>query len=166
MLEARYGGKLKSLSELEGMVSELRAAGKRVVLANGCFDLLHVGHLRHLRDARALGDVLIVAVNDDRSAEVLKGPGRPLMPEDERLELLSGLECVDYLVLFGERDVRRILLALKPHVHSKGTDYTEETVPELEAVRSYGGEVAITGDPKAHSSSRMARLILEGRSDG
>ncbi|MFQ6112341.1 MAG: adenylyltransferase/cytidyltransferase family protein [Nitrospinota bacterium] len=165
-MEENYGGKRKSLSELKELIPELKAAGKRIVLANGCFDLLHVGHLRHLRAARALGEVLIVAVNDDASARALKGPGRPLMPEDERLELLSGLECVDYLVLFGERDVRKVLLALKPHVHAKGTDYTEESVPELEAVRSYGGEVAITGDPKAHSSSRVAKLILEGPSDG
>ncbi len=165
-MEEKYGGKRKSLPELKEIVAGLKARGKRIVLANGCFDLLHVGHLRHLRAARALGEVLIVAVNDDASARALKGPGRPLTPEDERMELLSGLECVDYIILFGERDVRSILFALKPHVHAKGTDYSEETVPELEAVRSYGGEVAITGDPKAHSSSRMAKLILEGRTDG
>lgn len=154
-----FAGKLRTLEALREETERLKAQGRRVVFANGCFDILHVGHVRYLRDAKALGDVLVVAVNSDASARRLKGEGRPYTPEAERLELLACLEPVDYLVVFDEPDVSRILLALKPHVHAKGTDYTAETVPERETVRSYGGEVAICGDPKDHSSSGLgARL--------
>ncbi|OGL61793.1 MAG: ADP-heptose synthase [Candidatus Tectomicrobia bacterium RIFCSPLOWO2_02_FULL_70_19] len=154
-----FAGKLRTLEALREETERLKAQGRRVVFANGCFDILHVGHVRYLRDAKALGDVLVVAVNSDASTRRLKGEGRPYTPEAERLELLACLEPVDYLVVFDEPDVSRILLALKPHVHAKGTDYTAETVPERETVRSYGGEVAICGDPKDHSSSGLgARL--------
>jgi rfaE bifunctional protein nucleotidyltransferase chain/domain len=154
-----FSGKLRTLEEMREETERLKAAGKRVVFANGCFDILHVGHVRYLREARALGDALVVAVNSDASARQLKGEGRPYTPEAERLELLACLEPVDYLVRFDETDVSRLLLALKPHVHAKGTDYTAETVPERETVRGYGGEVAICGDPKDRSSTGIgARL--------
>jgi len=152
-------GKLRTLEALRAETERLKAEGKRVVFANGCFDILHVGHVRYLREARALGDALVVAVNSDASARRLKGEGRPFTPEADRLELLACLEPVDYLLLFDETDVSRLLLALKPHVHAKGTDYTAETVPERETVRSYGGEVAICGDPKDRSSTGIAARL-------
>ncbi len=148
-----FGGKLLTLEDLAEAVERDKKAGKRVIFTNGCFDILHVGHVRYLREAKALGDVLILAVNSDASARRLKGEGRPYTAQDERLEILSAVEAVDYLTLFDEDNVSRLLLALKPHVHAKGTDYTTDTVPERETVRSYGGEVAICGDPKGHSST-------------
>ena len=147
--------KILSLEDLREAVERDKKAGRRVIFANGCFDILHAGHVRYLRGARSLGDVLIVAVNSDASALRLKGGGRPYTPLEERLEILSALEAVDYLTVFDEDDVSRLLLALKPHVQAKGTDYTIDTVPERETVRSYGGEVAICGDPKDHSSSEI-----------
>jgi rfaE bifunctional protein nucleotidyltransferase chain/domain len=129
------------------------------VLANGAFDLLHVGHVRYLRAAAKLGDILVVAVNDDASVRRLKGSGRPVFPLGERMELVAALEEVDYVVAFGEDDVRKVIRSLKPDVHAKGTDYTAETVPERDEVRGYGGRVEICGDPKDHStSSLLARL--------
>ncbi|MEK6709688.1 MAG: adenylyltransferase/cytidyltransferase family protein [Nitrospinota bacterium] len=151
--------KLRTLEALRGETEGLKAQGKRVIFANGCFDILHVGHVRYLREARALGDVLVVAVNSDASARRLKGEGRPYTPEAERLEILASLEPVDYLLVFDEPDVSRLLLALKPHVHAKGTDYTAETVPERETVRGYGGEVAICGDPKDHSATAIGSRL-------
>jgi rfaE bifunctional protein nucleotidyltransferase chain/domain len=148
-----FGGKVFSLEELAEAVEQDKKDGKRVIFANGCFDLLHAGHIRYLRGARSLGDVLIVAVNSDVSARRLKGEGRPYTSQSERLEILSALDMIDYLVMFEEDDVSRLLLTLKPHVQAKGTDYTTETVPERETVKSYGGEVAICGDPKDHSST-------------
>ena len=148
-----FGGKCLTHESLAEAVERNKKAGKRVIFTNGCFDILHAGHIRYLREARALGDVLILAVNSDASARRLKGEGRPYTSQDERLEILSALEAVDYLTLFDEDDVSALLIALKPHVHAKGTDYTAETVPERETVRSYGGEVAICGDPKDHSST-------------
>jgi rfaE bifunctional protein nucleotidyltransferase chain/domain len=148
-------GKILSLDDLGGAVERDKKAGRRVIFANGCFDILHAGHVRYLRGARELGDVLIVAVNSDASARRLKGEGRPYTPLDERLEILSALEAVDYLTVFDEDDVSRLLLALKPHVQAKGTDYTIDTVPERETVKSYGGEVTICGDPKDHSSTEI-----------
>ena len=144
-----------SADELAEVVERLKAEGRRIVFANGCFDILHVGHIRYLTEARALGDVLIVAVNDDASARALKGEGRPWMRQEDRLEILSALSCVDYLILFGEREASRLLRLLKPHVHAKGTDYTVETVPERDVVRGYGGQIAITGDPKTRSSTEF-----------
>ena len=151
--------KVQSAEALAETVERLKAQGRRIVFANGCFDLLHVGHIRYLREARALGDILIVAVNDDASARILKGEGRPWMTQEDRLEILSALSCVDYLVAFGEGDVSRLLRLLKPHVHAKGTDYTVETVPERDVVLEYGGETAITGDPKTRSSTELMAQV-------
>lgn len=148
--------KLRKLEELPTIVS-----GKRVVLANGCFDILHVGHVRYLTDARSLGDVLVVALNDDASVRQIKGPGRPILNVTERIALLAALECVDYIVTFGEFDVSRVIDILRPAVHAKGSDYTEDTVPEREEVRRYGGEVRIAGDPKDHSTKDTLSRILE-----
>lgn len=146
-------------AEAARRAAALRAAGKTVVLANGIFDLLHVGHLRYLQGARAEGDVLFVAVNADASARALKGEGRPVVPEAERAELVAALACVDGAFLFEGRDVREVLRALKPHVHAKGTDYTVETVPEREVIAEWGGRVAITGDPKDHSSTAVISVL-------
>ncbi len=153
--------KILSLEALGLAVEKHRRAGRTIVLANGCFDLLHVGHIRYLQGARNLGDVLIVGLNSDRSVLELKGVGRPLMPEKERAEILSALECVDFIVIFDEPSVENLLRALRPDVHCKGTDYTRESVPEREVVRSYGGKVEIAGDPKDHSTRDLIREILE-----
>ena len=136
-------------------VSAARQQGARIVLANGCFDVLHVGHVRYLAGARDLGDVLVVGVNSDRQVALQKGAGRPILPESERAELLAALESVSFVTIFDEPTVEELLLALKPDVHAKGTDYTVDTVPEREVVRSYGGQVAIVGDPKDHSTSEI-----------
>jgi rfaE bifunctional protein nucleotidyltransferase chain/domain len=157
--------KLLPLESLESVVAALKASGKTVVFANGCFDLLHVGHIRYLQSARELGDALVVGLNSDESVRQLKGPQRPLMPEDERAEILAALACVDYVVLFQELTVETLLRVLKPDIQCKGTDYTEETVPEREVVRSYGGRVAIAGDPKDHSTRDLIQDILS-RSSG
>jgi len=153
--------KLLSLESLKPIVAALKASGKTTVLANGCFDLLHVGHIRYLQGARELGDALIVGLNSDESVRRLKGPQRPLMTEYERAEILAALTCVDYIVIFQESTVESLLKALKPDVQCKGTDYTEETVPEREVVRSYGGRVAIAGDPKDHSTRDLIQTILK-----
>lgn len=136
-------------------VQEARTSGARVILANGCFDVLHVGHVRYLAGARELGDVLVVGINSDAQVERLKGEGRPIMPAAERAEIVAALESVTYVTIFDEPTVEQLLLTLKPDVHAKGTDYTEETVPERAVVRSYGGRVAIVGDPKDHSTSEI-----------
>lgn len=136
-------------------IQRARQAGARVVLANGCFDILHAGHVRYLAGAKAMGDLLVVGVNSDQRVRALKGPGRPIMPAAERAEIVAALEPVDLVTIFDEPTVEALLLVLKPDVHAKGTDYTEETVPEREVVRSYGGRVAIVGDPKDHSTSEM-----------
>jgi len=154
------GGKfIRDQGELVQIVNRLKSQGKRVVLTNGCFDLLHVGHIRCLRGAKGQGDVLIVAVNSDESMKRMKRVGRPIMPEEERIEILEALEYVDYITLFSETKVDRLLLLLKPHVHAKGTDYTEETVPERETVLSYGGKIAIVGDAKSHSTTDLIHAI-------
>jgi D-glycero-beta-D-manno-heptose 1-phosphate adenylyltransferase len=151
--------KVGTLPEVGARVAEARAAGAVVAFANGCFDLLHVGHVRYLAGARACGDVLVVGINGDASVRRLKGDGRPLLPQDERAQLVAALRSVDHVVVFEEDDVSRLLLALRPDVHCKGTDYTPDTVPERDVVRSYGGRVAIVGDPKDHDTSRLiARL--------
>ena len=134
-----------------------KTKGARIVLANGCFDVLHAGHVRYLQGARALGDVLVVAINSDAEVGRLKGEGRPILPERERAELVASLESVDLVTIFAEPTVTELLLAIRPDVHAKGTDYTEETVPERDVVRSYGGSVRIVGDPKDHSTSEMIR---------
>lgn len=143
------------LAEVAARLSEARAKGAKIVLTNGVFDLLHVGHVRYLEAARALGDVLVVAVNSDASTRAYKGPGRPVIGEDERAELIGALECVDHVVVFGERTVEAVIEALRPDIQAKGTDYTEESIPERAAVERYGGRVAICGDPKDHSSSAL-----------
>jgi D-glycero-beta-D-manno-heptose 1-phosphate adenylyltransferase len=140
---------------LLALAKRSRDAGKRLVLANGCFDILHAGHVRYLQGARELGDVLIVAVNSDEQVRALKGPGRPIVPEKERAEMVAELEAVDCVTIFPEPTVEELLLALKPDFHAKGTDYTEETVPEREVVKSYGGRVAIVGDAKDHSTTDL-----------
>ena len=149
--------KIVSRDELRRRVAEWRSAGDRIVLANGCFDVLHVGHVRHLSAAKALGDKLIVAVNADASVRELKGEGRPAMPEDERAELLAALESVDAVLVFPELDVRAVIREVRPDVHAKGTDYTAESVPERDEVVACGGRVAIVGDPKDHSASEFLR---------
>jgi D-glycero-beta-D-manno-heptose 1-phosphate adenylyltransferase len=152
-------GKVGTLEEVAARVGAARAAGRVVAFANGCFDLLHVGHVRYLAGARACGDVLVVGINGDASVRRLKGDGRPLLAAAERAQLVAALRSVDHVVVFDEDDVSRLLLALRPDVHCKGTDYTVDTVPEREVVRSYGGRVAIVGDPKDHDTSRLiARL--------
>ena len=152
-----------SRDELITQINAERKNGARVVLANGCFDVLHVGHVRYLAGARELGDVLVVGVNSDEQVARLKGPGRPVLPENERAELVAALESVSYVTVFNEPTVEELLLALKPDIHAKGTDYTEDSVPERDVVRSYGGRVAIVGDPKDHSTSAiLARLGGDG----
>jgi len=136
-------------------VQAARKSGARIVLANGCFDVLHVGHVRYLAGARELGDVLVVGINSDEQVARLKGPDRPVLPASERAEIVGSLESVTYVTIFDEPTVEELLLALKPDVHAKGTDYTEDTVPERAVVRSYGGRVAIVGDPKDHSTSAI-----------
>lgn len=145
--------------ELIREAAEIRSRGETIVLANGCFDLFHAGHLRYLQGAASLGDVLVVAVNSDDQARKLKGEGRPFTSEFERAEIISGLRFVDLVTIFDEPTVEEILLAIKPDFHAKGTDYTTESVPERDIVRSYGGTVAIVGDPKDHSSSEIIARI-------
>jgi len=142
------------------VAEKARAAGRRVVLANGCFDLLHVGHVRYLEDARALGDLLIVGVNGDDAVRRLKGPGRPLMPAVERAEMLAALRAVDHVVVFEDDTADRLVALLRPAVHAKGTDYTAESVPERASVHAAGGRVAIAGDAKQHSTRDMIAEIL------
>ena len=132
---------------------------KKIVLANGCFDFFHVGHVRYLAGAKMLGDCLIVAINSDEQVRNLKGENRPLMPELERAEIVSALIFVDYVTIFPEPTVEELVRAIRPDFHAKGTDYTTETVPEREVVREYGGQVAIVGDPKDHSSTELIRLV-------
>lgn len=151
--------KLISLEKLQFICETLKENNKKIIFTNGCFDLLHVGHLRSLKAAKELGDILIVAINDDQSVQLLKGPNRPLAPDYERAELLAGFACVDYVTIFSGKTVADVLLQLKPHVHAKGTDYTADSVPEKKIVQSYGGNIAITGDPKNHSSTEIIKRL-------
>lgn len=148
-------GRIVERGQLAEAVAAWRAEGESVTLANGCFDLLHVGHIRYLRGARALGGKLIVAINSDQSVRKLKGPQRPAMPEGERAEIIAALESVDAVVIFDEPDVRALIREIKPDVQVKGTDYTRETVPERDEVVANGGRVEIVGDPKDHSSTEL-----------
>ena len=152
--------KLRTLEELPALVH-----GKNVVLANGCFDILHVGHMRYMQGARALGDTLVVAINSDRSVRSIKEAGRPILSQEERIALVSALSCVDHVVLFDEPNVEHVIEVLRPAIHAKGTDYTEESVPERQQVLAYGGAVRITGDPKDHSTRDIIRIIL-GKTGG
>lgn len=144
--------KILSRNELVRRVEEHRARGERIVLANGCFDILHVGHLRYLQGARREGDVLVVAINSDESMRPLKGEGRPILPAGDRAQLVASLSVVSYVTVFDEPDVTALLAALRPNVHAKGTDYTVETVPERDTARQLGVQIAIVGDPKEHST--------------
>src|SRR5438552_1131638 len=148
-------------SELVDAVVRERAAGKTIAFANGCFDLLHVGHVRYLQGAAAEADRLIVAVNDDRSVAGLKGAGRPILPAADRAELVAALRGVQYVVVFGESSVERLLLLVKPDVHCKGTDYTVDSVPERAVVASYGGRTAIVGDAKSHATRDLIARIRD-----
>jgi len=144
--------KIKALAELRHLVDSQKQNGKRVIFANGCFDVLHVGHVRYLQQARALGDFLVVGLNSDASVRRLKGEGRPILDQQARANLLSALECVDAILIFEDDTVDRILIELKPHFHCKGSDYTPETVPERETVKTYGGSTSITGGAKVQST--------------
>lgn len=150
-------------NRLIARVAIARKKGARIVLANGCFDVLHVGHVRYLEGARALGDLLVVGINSDEQVRALKGEARPFVPERERAEIIAALRAVDYVTIFPEFTVEALLRTLRPDVHAKGTDYTEETVPERDVVRSYGGRVAIVGDPKDHSSTEMGRKVFSSQ---
>lgn len=149
--------KILGRDELRRQVEQWRRGGERITLANGNFDLLHVGHVRYLHGAKALGGRLVVAINSDESVRALKGEGRPIMPENERSEIVAALADVDAVVIFPELDVRAIIREIHPDVQAKGTDYTTDSVPERDAVAEYGGRVAIVGDPKEHSTSEIIR---------
>ena len=152
--------------ELVEALARDRAAGLTVAFANGCFDLLHVGHVRYLQASGEEADRLLVAVNDDASVAGLKGEGRPILPAAERAELVAALRCVDYVVVFADATVERLLRLLKPDVHCKGTDYTVETVPERAVVAAYGGRTAIVGDPKSHATRELLARIGRARDQG
>ena len=156
-MKTRAASKIGSLAQIRERVEEARRTGRSIAFANGCFDVLHVGHVRYLAGAKAEGDVLVVGVNGDESVRKLKGPGRPVLPAEDRALLVAAVKVVDHVIVFAEDDVRALLDALRPDVHCKGTDYTEETVPERDVVRSYGGRIAIVGDPKRHDT----RVLLE-----
>ncbi len=152
--------KFKNIEELKDIVKQMHAAGRMVVFANGCFDLIHVGHIRYLQSARKMGDALIVGINGDAGVKALKGKGRPLQSGRDRAEMIASMECVDYVLLFDDLTVDGILNELRPDIHAKGTDYSEENVPERDTVRSYGGKVAIAGDPKDHSTRDLIQTII------
>ncbi len=150
---------IDNLAELKEIIEKQKADGKKVVFGNGCFDLLHVGHIRYLKGAGELGDILVVAVNDDNSVTGLGKRKQVVTPASERAEIISAIECVDYVIIFSDPTVEKLLLTLKPDIHAKGTDYTEENVPERNTVMSYGGTVAIVGDPKDHSTRDIIKTI-------
>ena len=156
---AEAASRIVERNRLIARVAIARKNGARVVFANGCFDLLHVGHVRYLEAARALGDLLVVGVNSDEQVRRLKGEGRPLVPERERAEVVASLRAVDLVTIFAEPTVEALLLAVRPDIHAKGTDYTEESVPERDVVRAYGGRVCIVGDPKDHSSTDIIKAV-------
>ena len=155
--------KILTREQLRQRVNTWRKAGERITLANGCFDLLHVGHVRYLHAARQLGGKLIVAVNADESVRALKGEGRPIMPDHERAEILAALADVDAVVIFSEKDVRSLIREIRPDIQAKGTDYTADSVPEADVVREYGGRVEIVGDPKDYSATEIIRSRLGPR---
>ncbi|MCX7703133.1 MAG: adenylyltransferase/cytidyltransferase family protein [Planctomycetota bacterium] len=150
-------------SKLRAIIEEAQRAGKTVVFANGCFDIIHAGHIRYIRGARLLGDILVVGVNSDESVRQLKGTDRPVMPLEERLEVLSEFRSIDYLIPFAETRADSLLAALKPDIHAKGTDYTQTTVPERDTVLSFGGRIAIVGDPKNHSVTDIIKRLKKGK---
>ena len=152
--------------ELSRRIEQARSTGARIVLANGCFDVLHVGHVRYLESAAQEADLLVVAINDDLSVRELKGHGRPILPAADRATLVAALGCVDYVVIFPETTVASLLAALRPDVHCKGTDYTVDSVPEREIVKAYGGRTAIVGDPKDHSTRDLLARIADDAAGG
>ena len=156
-------GRVVSVEQLAAEIGRERAAGRTVALANGCFDVLHVGHVRYLQGAAAEADRLIVAINDDESVAELKGPGRPILPAADRAELVAALRGVDYVVTFREQTVEPLLRLIKPDVHCKGTDYTVDSVPERSVVLEYGGRTAIVGDPKQHATRELIARIAGSR---
>jgi D-glycero-beta-D-manno-heptose 1-phosphate adenylyltransferase len=155
--------KILNRGELRDRVQQWRSAGERIVLANGNFDLLHVGHVRYLRGAKQLGGKLVAAINSDESVRTLKGEGRPIMPAEERAEIVAALADIDAVIIFPELDVRALIREIRPEIHAKGTDYSVDTVPERDAVLEYGGRVAIVGDPKDHSTTEIIRSRLAPR---
>ena len=155
--------KILAREQVQGRAEQWRRAGERIILANGNFDLLHVGHVRYLHGAKELGGKLIVAINSDESVRTLKGEGRPVMPAEERAEIVAALADVDAVVIFPELDVRALIREIRPEIHAKGTDYTTESVPERDVVAEYGGRVAIVGDAKDHSTSKIIRSRLTPR---
>jgi D-glycero-beta-D-manno-heptose 1-phosphate adenylyltransferase len=159
-------GQIVDLQTLLAWVRETRAKGESIAFANGCFDLLHVGHVRYLQASAAEADRLIVALNDDRSVVHLKGPGRPILPAEARAELVAALRCVDRVIVFAETTVADLLRAIQPDVHCKGTDYTIDSVPERDVVVAYGGRTAIVGDPKDHSTRELLRQIATLEASG
>jgi D-glycero-beta-D-manno-heptose 1-phosphate adenylyltransferase len=156
-------GAVMTRDALASWVAGQRQAGRTIAFANGVFDMLHVGHVRYLEGARQEADVLVVAVNDDATVRILKGPDRPVLPASDRAELVAALRCADAVVIFPEPTVTPLLELLRPDVHCKGTDYTVDSVPERETVRAYGGRTAIVGDPKDHSTRDLLRAIREGK---
>ncbi len=153
--------KIKSLQQLKKIVKLIKYQHKSIVLANGCFDLLHVGHIRYLEGGKKLGDVLVVAINDDHSIKQVKDAKRPIMPGRARAEIVAALAAVDYVVLFREKTVENVIKALRPDIQVKGTDYTRQSVPERESVKACGGKVAITGDKKEHATKDLIQRILQ-----
>jgi D-glycero-beta-D-manno-heptose 1-phosphate adenylyltransferase len=153
--------KITTLENLIDLIMVYKQNKKKVVFANGCFDLLHVGHTRYLQDAKKIGDILVVGINSDKSIRKLKGKGRPIIKGTERLQIIASLAAVDYVFLFDDERVDTVLLKLKPDIHAKGTDYTEESVPERDTVLSYGGKIAIVGDLKSHSTRDIIKSIKD-----
>jgi D-beta-D-heptose 7-phosphate kinase/D-beta-D-heptose 1-phosphate adenosyltransferase len=153
--------KIKNLSQLKKIVEKLKKENKKIIFTNGCFDLLHIGHIRYLQEAKKLGDCLIVALNSDNSVRKLKGEKRPLVPEEERAEIISSLSCVDYVIIFEELTPENIILNLKPHIQVKGGDYKIEDIPERKIVESYGGKVMIVPEVKGYSTTNLVEKILE-----
>ncbi len=151
--------KLYKLSQLAKIIQEHKKGGQKIVLANGCFDLIHVGHIKYLKESKKKGDILVLALNSDSSIRELKGEGRPILNEEERVEIASSFYFVDYITFFDEPNVEKVLLALEPDIHAKGSDYTKETVPEKDTVKGYGGQIAITGGPKIKSTSELIKEI-------
>ncbi len=154
-MSAGWEDKLADRTRLAALARQWRAAGERIILTNGCFDLLHVGHVRYLHAAKALGGKLVVAVNSDSSTRAIKGEGRPRVPALERAEILAALQDVDAVTIFDELDVRALIQILRPDIHAKGTDYTAENVPERDTVIACGGKIEIVGDPKDHSTTEL-----------
>jgi rfaE bifunctional protein nucleotidyltransferase chain/domain len=151
--------KIYPLSELKDIIEKEKRRGKKIILTNGCFDLIHVGHIRYLKEAKEKGDILIVALNSDKSVRKIKSQGRPILNERERAEIISSFYFVDYVTIFSETNVGKVLLTLKPDIHAKGSDYTPETVPEKDVVKQYGGKTEITGGPKIKSTSDIIKEI-------